>query len=193
MQPPDTPPPINFKATQENQSHSFTIRMTPCFIGFGPEWLWVVSKPEKHLHKRKGSDQKGYLKEEATSSEGHSKAEVWIILYTLGKSVYITFFQMPKFHHFKKKIKVLHSQPVIFKGNRADVTAQPAIQLSSGAFFPFLSSRGPCGSKASKGHWQDLEQCAVGCSRGWSLSSFRAGEESNCCVLLFPAEKRSQK
>lgn len=66
---------------------------------------WIVSKPKKHLHKMKIADQEGYLKEWATSSQGHSTIEVASIVHILGKSIYATLLQMHKFCHFLKKQK----------------------------------------------------------------------------------------
>lgn len=165
-------PKITFEATLGISLIPFTTRTTPkMFVGFGPEWLRVVSKPEKHLHKRKVSDHKGRLKEWATSSEGHSKAEVSSILHIRGKSFYMTFFQMHKFHHFKKKIEVLYSQPVIFKGNgRCHSLARCAVAVHWGTLPVSLL-------------WSVLWQKS--CIR--SLTRFRA-----TCARLLPQLKLEQ-
>lgn len=115
------------KSQQKISLILFTTRMTSKMLtGFGPEWLSVVSKPQKHLQSREISDHKGYFKEWATSSERHSKAKSQAFCLFLEKACI--------WHSFKcinsilrKKIRVLYSQPVIFKGNKADVTAPPAV------------------------------------------------------------------
>ena len=97
---------------------------------------------------------------------------------------------MHKFHFKKKKSECFTLSQL---SSKATGQMSQLSLLCTGALFQSLSSRAPCGRKAAYGHWQDLEQYVLGCFCNWSLSSFRAGEGSNCWVLLFPAEKRSQK
>lgn len=95
------------------------------------------------------------------------------------KSLYMTFFQMHKFH-FKKKIRVLFIVSQLSSKANKQQMSQLRL-LCTGALFRFLSSRAPCGQESCiRSSDEDLEQYLLGCFCNWSLSSFRAGEGSNC-------------